>query len=52
MKDMQMGQIREMLEYAKVGKETLALFSEEATQDEKIVAQYKDLRKRQIKDNP
>lgn len=36
-----------MLDYSKVEKSTLLLMSETATADEKIAAQYREMRKRQ-----
>ena len=42
---MSMSKIKEMLNYAGVDKQSLVLFSDKSTTDEKIVANYKALRK-------
>ena len=42
--------IREMLDYSKVNPATLVLMSDQATGDEKILAQYNEMKTRQAKD--
>jgi hypothetical protein len=45
---MQMSKIKEMLDYSRVEKDLLALFSDKSTEDEKIVAAYRALKKQQL----